>query len=187
MIFRCLEAIELVEKPVPFGVVLKPCQPWWPSKSTPEKLRNTFWIVIGMLYCHSTMLFYVQKQMITKNRCKCFGVLLVKTEQSVYPPKTSKNFNHQHSIHFLTTMPCFKKFPPNPSSKAHKAPSLSCAFTAALASRSRSTTPSAPYPAARSSGVAPQSHGPRPSCVQNPTERRGKNSQKMWAPQETKR
>ena len=64
--------------------------------------------------------------------------------------KSSKNNQHQHFI------PCLRRFPPNPRPRPRPC-LLFCSSTAALASRSRWTAPMWPFPAARCSGVKPQS------------------------------
>ena len=66
-------------------------------------------------------------------------------------------------------------FPANPRPRPR--PYLSCASTTALASKSCWTTPTWPLKAAKCNGVEPrESHGPKPSHTQNPTERRGEKS-----------
>ena len=80
-----------------------------------------------------------------------------------------------HYIHFLTTIPCLS---PNPPPRPR--PCLSCASTAASASRSRWTTPMWPLKAAKCSGVEP--HKPRPKAKPQT----GEKSEKCWVPQKSK-
>ena len=80
-----------------------------------------------------------------------------------------------HYIHFPTTIPCLS---PNPPPRPR--PCLSCASTAALASRSRWTTPTWPLKAAKCSGVEP--HKPRPKAKPQT----GEKSEKFWVPQKSK-
>ena len=93
----------------------------------------------------------------------------------------AKNLNHQHLHPLPLTMDSHPSFPPRPQ------PMLLFASTAALASRSRSTTELRPSRAAKCSGVPPREPRPEAKPQAEPNETKGRKiSEKIWAPQESK-
>ena len=112
----------------------------------------------------------------TKRWCKCFDTFHKKWNQDEGETWTIKISTTSSQRSHASRDSLHPRLRPRPSS--------SFASTATLALRSLSTTESWPSQAAKCSGVEPRE--PRPSRRQNPTERRGKNSEKLGATYKSK-